>query len=146
MFSDVLSDVYSEIIKAIDPEYSYESIYTPDEVIEMLAKILYVIVLSDGLNPDGTYNYSKTELKRRVLQRAKRDYLIQMKKMKGDIDDIPERRKKKSKRSKSKTLKRSKNKVFRSSKKSKYSNNKKSKRSNNKKSKRSKSKLSNRSK
>jgi len=59
MFSDVLSDSYYDILDAIDPEYSYENIYTPNEVIKMLAKILYVIVLSDGLNADGTFSKGK---------------------------------------------------------------------------------------
>ncbi len=79
MFSDTLSDMYSELIEQIDPEYSHIDIYDPEEVIMMLAQIRYVTMLSDGMKFDGTYDYSFTELREIAIHYAKRDYYRQMK-------------------------------------------------------------------
>lgn len=79
MFSDVLSDSYYEILESIDPEYSYEEIYIPNEVIKMLAHIRYVTLLSDAMNSDGSYNYSKKKLREIALYHATKDYYRHMK-------------------------------------------------------------------
>ena len=79
MFSDTLSDMYYDLIEEIDPEYSYIDIYDPAEVIMMLAMIRYVTMLSDGMKPDGTYDYTFTELREIAIHHAKRDYYRQMK-------------------------------------------------------------------
>ena len=80
MFSDVLVDLYYEIVKSIDPDYSYEEVYTPFEVIGLLAQINYVVMLSDFALPDGGYAISDEEMRSLALHRAKRDYYVNMKK------------------------------------------------------------------
>ena len=80
MFSDVLSDAYHNILKNIDSEYSYQSIYPKNNVIKMLAQMRYLIMSSDSLLPDGTHTLSINEMKSKSLEIAKKDYSSRMKK------------------------------------------------------------------
>ena len=79
MFCDVLFDLYQEILEAIDPDYSYGEVYTPEEVVKMLAQINYVIMLSDFRNYDDTFRLPDDQLRSLALYRAKKDYYIRMK-------------------------------------------------------------------
>lgn len=80
MFSDVLADTYVEIVDSIDKEYSYVDVYTPKEVIKMLAMMNYVRMLSDLRGVGGKLKYSEKKMRTIAMQQAKKDYTTQMSK------------------------------------------------------------------
>lgn len=78
MFSDTIFDAIQQILDDLRPEYAFSDVYPKEEVIKMLTQMHYLVALSDGMMPNGTYNNSKEEMYKLCEKKAREEYEAKM--------------------------------------------------------------------